>query len=163
MICLKNSDTFKLVTINNSNCKMKCVNSLSLFLNEQYTLHIFVTWSFMLGIFLILVLSELNERSGWCSWTLSSSEDKTTMIVPEEIMRLSSEICLSLGCGDVYKIRTRDEGFNNTCLTGCLYHNTELNCSQAVRNGCRTLSEVVCGKPNPFTFNMIIKYNTFYL
>ncbi|KAI7798613.1 putative antigen WC1.1-like, partial [Triplophysa rosa] len=92
----------------------------------------------------IKFVSELNEHSGWCSWTLSSSEDKATMIVPEEIMRLSSEICLSLGCGDVYKIRTGDEGFNNTCLTGCLYHSTELNCSGVVRNGCKTLSEVVC-------------------
>ncbi|XP_057210413.1 antigen WC1.1-like [Triplophysa rosa] len=95
----------------------------------------------------IKFVSELNEHSGWCSWTLSSSEDKATMIVPEEIMRLSSEICLSLGCGDVYKIRTGDEGFNNTCLTGCLYHSTELNCSGVVRNGCKTLSEVVCGSP----------------
>lgn len=96
-------------------------------------------------------MSELNERTGWCSWTLSSSEDKTTLIVPEEIMRLSSDICLSLGCGDVYKIRTGDEVFNSTCLTGCLYHKTKLNCSETVNNGCKTVSEVVCGKPNRLT------------
>lgn len=95
----------------------------------------------------VKLVSELNESSGWCSWTLSSSEDKTTPIVPEEIVSLSSEICLSLGCGDVYKIRTGDGGFNSTCLTACLYNNSELNCSGTVRNSCKTLSEVVCGSP----------------
>ncbi|KAL0165948.1 hypothetical protein M9458_037792, partial [Cirrhinus mrigala] len=65
----------------------------------------------------------------------------------EDINSLSSQICLSLGCGDVYKLRTYDAEFNSTCLTGCLYRDSELsNCSQTVGSHCKMLSEVICGK-----------------
>ncbi|RXN12275.1 T-cell differentiation antigen CD6-like isoform X1 [Labeo rohita] len=83
-----------------------------------------------------------DQRFGPCSWTLSTS----SVIAEEDIYSLSSQICLSLGCGDVYKLRARDAEFNSTCLTGCLYHNSELsNCSQTVGNHCKMLSEVICG------------------
>ncbi|KAI2652473.1 T-cell differentiation antigen CD6 [Labeo rohita] len=85
-----------------------------------------------------------DQRFGPCSWTLSTS----SVIAEEDIYSLSSQICLSLGCGDVYKLRARDAEFNSTCLTGCLYHNSELsNCSQTVGNHCKMLSEVICGFP----------------
>ncbi|XP_052440423.1 scavenger receptor cysteine-rich type 1 protein M160 [Carassius gibelio] len=84
------------------------------------------------------------QASGLCSWTLSTSSD----IAVEDINRLSSQICLSLGCGDVYKLRTREAGINRTCLTGCIYHDSEIsNCSQTVGSHCKKLSEVICGSP----------------
>nr|XP_055075740.1 T-cell differentiation antigen CD6-like isoform X1 [Misgurnus anguillicaudatus] len=92
-------------------------------------------------------MSALNEHSGWCSWTLSSSENRTTLIVRDDISRLSSDICLSLGCGDVFNITAADDVYNSTCLTGCLYNNSKLSCSESVGNVCKTLIEVVCGSP----------------
>ncbi|XP_073678463.1 T-cell differentiation antigen CD6-like [Garra rufa] len=84
------------------------------------------------------------QRSGSCSWTLNTS----SLIALEDIDSLSSQTCLSLGCGDVYKLRAYDAGFNRSCLTGCLYRDSELrNCSQTVNSHCKILSEVVCGSP----------------
>ncbi|KAF4100070.1 hypothetical protein G5714_018266 [Onychostoma macrolepis] len=92
----------------------------------------------------VKLVSQADQRSGSCSWTLSTS----SVLAVEDINRLSAQICLSLGCGDVYKLRTYDVEFNSTCLTGCLYHDSELrNCSQTVRSRCTMLSEVICGSP----------------
>ncbi|XP_016357863.1 antigen WC1.1-like [Sinocyclocheilus anshuiensis] len=92
----------------------------------------------------VKLVSQADQGSGSCSWTLSTS----SVIAVEDINRLSSQICLSLGCGDVYKLREYDAEFNSTCLTGCLYRDSELsNCSQTVRSHCRMLSEVICGSP----------------
>ncbi|KAK7124630.1 hypothetical protein R3I94_018871 [Phoxinus phoxinus] len=94
------------------------------------------------------VVSQADQRSGSCSWTLSTSRNNTSVIAVEDIHSLSSQICLSLGCGDVYKLKAFDAEFNSTCLTGCLYHNSELNnCTQTVRSNCKILSEVICGSP----------------
>ncbi|XP_043073398.1 T-cell differentiation antigen CD6-like isoform X2 [Puntigrus tetrazona] len=92
---------------------------------------------------LIQVVSQAYQQSGSCYWTSNSS-----FIDVEDINRLSSHICLSLGCGDVYKLRAYDEEFNSTCFTGCLYIDSELrNCSNTVRSHCKKLSEVICGSP----------------
>lgn len=91
-----------------------------------------------------LVFLVLDKHSGSCSWTISFN---TSVITMEDIKSLSSQICLSLGCGEVYKLRAFDAKFNSTCLTGCLYHNSVLkNCSLSVRSHCKILSEVICGK-----------------
>ncbi|XP_067282321.1 T-cell differentiation antigen CD6-like [Pseudorasbora parva] len=89
-----------------------------------------------------------DQHSGSCSWTLSTSRNHTSVIAMEDINSLSSQICLALGCGNVYKLKTFDAKFNSTCLTGCLYHNSELNnCTQTMRSHCKMLSEVICGSP----------------
>ncbi|KAK9957096.1 hypothetical protein ABG768_011366 [Culter alburnus] len=96
----------------------------------------------------IQVVSQADQRSGSCSWTLSTSRNNTSVIAVEDIKSLSSQICLSLGCGDVYKLKAFDAELNSTCLTGCLYHDSELNnCTQTVRSHCKVLSEVICGFP----------------
>ncbi|KAK2887320.1 hypothetical protein QQF64_013611 [Cirrhinus molitorella] len=92
----------------------------------------------------VKLVSRAYQFSGSCSWTLSTS----SVIAVEDIYSLSSQICLSLGCADVYKLRAYDAEFNRTCLTGCLYRDSELNnCSQTVRSHCKILSEVICGSP----------------
>ncbi|XP_039510163.1 T-cell differentiation antigen CD6-like isoform X2 [Pimephales promelas] len=91
-------------------------------------------------------VSQADRHSGSCSWTLSTSRNNTSVIAVEDINSLSSQICLSLGCDDVYKLKAFDAEFNSTCLTGCLYHDSELNnCTQTVRSHCKMLSEVICG------------------
>lgn len=89
------------------------------------------------------------QRSGSCSWTLSTSRNNTPVIAVKDINSLSSQICLSLGYDDVYKLKTFDAELNSTCLTGCLYHKSELNnCTQTVTSHCKMLSEVICGSPS---------------
>uniref|UniRef100_A0A8C1JGE8 SRCR domain-containing protein n=1 Tax=Cyprinus carpio TaxID=7962 RepID=A0A8C1JGE8_CYPCA len=98
----------------------------------------------MVHFLVFSVVSQADQGSGSCSGTLSNSP----VIAMEDINHLSSQICLSLGCGDVYKLGAYDAESNSTCLTGCRYHDSELSsCSQTVRSNCKRLSEVICGSP----------------
>ncbi|XP_051519138.1 deleted in malignant brain tumors 1 protein-like isoform X2 [Myxocyprinus asiaticus] len=130
-------DAFKIMTILQMICLSGCQDYDNLMSAELPNVTVNVK-----------LVSQPDERSGSCSWTLSSSDNKTSLIVMEDVHSLFSQICVSLGCGDEYKTKDSNVVLNSSCLTGCLYLNSQLiNCTETVRNDCKTLSEVICGSP----------------
>ncbi|XP_026880428.2 T-cell differentiation antigen CD6-like isoform X2 [Electrophorus electricus] len=81
-----------------------------------------------------------------CVWNLSSP--KLAIALTEEYKRrLSSEICRSTHCGEVFWQDDLTRVLNNSvCLTDCVYHNFHLwNCSTVSRSDCSLLSKIICG------------------
>ncbi|XP_017310787.1 antigen WC1.1 [Ictalurus punctatus] len=82
-----------------------------------------------------------------CIWNIMSPMPKSAVILTKESMlRLPSEICQNLNCGEAFAQNSTEAPSNSTCLTDCIYHNSYLwNCSTVVRNDCSIISEVICG------------------
>ncbi|XP_066531158.1 T-cell differentiation antigen CD6-like [Hoplias malabaricus] len=75
------------------------------------------------------------------------SFQKSSIILTKEAeLRLSREICQKQGCGEPFPQETNTAPPNSTCLSDCVYNNSQLHsCSTELRSDCSLLSRLVCG------------------
>ncbi|XP_072530726.1 T-cell differentiation antigen CD6-like [Salminus brasiliensis] len=89
----------------------------------------------------------ITQTSRPCSWTVTSPDENQRLpAFKQPLHPLATQVCQTLGCGEVYELKESAADPNSSCLTGCIHHNSTLiNCSRTAAGGCMVMSEVICG------------------